>query len=73
VERYPALSLIVKFGVAGPAVLAVLLALGAVVLFWPCLGVLAVLVGVATGAVVFLASKALVELIVIVTEMLVPR
>ena len=72
-ERFPALDLIVKFGALGAAMLA--LGCGAFVsaLLWPLWGAGALAVGVGLGAIAYLLAKSFVELVIILTEMLVPR
>lgn len=72
-ERFPALGLIVRYGALGAG----LLGLGCFaffsVLLWPLWGVGGLATGLVAGAVVYLFAKCFVELVIILTEMLVPR
>jgi hypothetical protein len=72
-ERFPLLSLTLRYGAAG-SILAALLAVAIVAAAaWPALGPLAVVLGVLAGVVVYVLARSYVELVTIVTEMLVPR
>ena len=72
-ERYPMLRLILRFGTLIAGLLGALCALLIIVLGWPSLGAWSVLLGLVAAAFVLAAGKAIVELLTIVTEMLVPR
>lgn len=72
-ERFPALGLIVRHGALGAALLALGCAAFLSVLLWQVWGAGALFVGVIAGGVVYLLAKSFVELVVILTEMLVPR
>jgi hypothetical protein len=73
-ENYPAIAILVRYGkvlAAGVALVPVLAALCAVVTLGVHWGWVAA--GVAAGALVGLLFKALVELTVIITDMLLPK
>lgn len=72
-ERFPALGLIVRYGALVAALLAVGCAALLSVLLWQIWGAGGVVVGIAAGGVVYLLAKSFVELVIILTEMLVPR
>lgn len=72
-ERFPALSLLVKFGHAGAILAALAVLILVLTVGWPALGWVAVIVALLAGALVYIMAKSFVELVTIVTEMLVPR
>lgn len=72
-ERFPALGLIVRFGMPGAVVLALACALLLTSLLWPVWQAGGVVVGLSVGLVVYLLGRGFVELVIILTEMLVPR
>lgn len=72
-ERFPALGLIVKYGSLGAALLALGCAAFVSALLWPLWGAGGLAAGVGVGAVAYLLAKSFVELVIILTEMLVPR
>ena len=72
-ERFPMLAFVLRFGTVATTLLALISAALIVLLAWPALGWTAGVVAVLVAAVIFVAGKSFVELVVIVTEMLVPR
>lgn len=72
-EKYPMLNLTVRYG--GPASMAFALVVGALLLWlgFATMGWGAMIVAAIGGALVFVVLKSYVELVVLVTEMLVPR
>lgn len=72
-EKFPVLDLIIRYGAAGSAVLAVLAGAGICALIWPVWGVLALVPGVFVAAVALLLARSYVELILLITDMLLPR
>jgi hypothetical protein len=72
-QSYPILSLIVRFGTSAAIAVAVLVAGLA---FWLLLGAMgwpAAIAALLIGAIVFVLAKSYVELVVLITEMLLPR
>lgn len=72
-ERFPALNLIVKFGAIGAAGLAISSAILLALLLWPLWGAASMVAALLVGAIAYLVAKSFVELVIILTEMLVPR
>ena len=72
-ERFPALGLIVRFGALGAAGLAIGCALLLALLLWPLWAAASLVAASLAGAIVYLLAKSFVELVIILTEMLVPR
>jgi len=72
-DRYPALRFIVRFGHAGAPVVALLAGVFAWHLARDDLGPYAAVVALAVFALTYLLARAFVEIVIILTEMLVPR
>jgi len=67
------LRLILRWGDAGAAIVAVLTAALVGAALWAGFGVLAIVAGVAAGLVLYVIARSYVEIVRIVTEMLVPH
>lgn len=72
-NRFPALSLILKYGAPGSVLVAVAAAALVAALVGPALGwAVAVVAALGIAAVVYIFTKGFVEIVTILTEMLVP-
>lgn len=72
-QQFPVLNLIVRYGAHAAIVVAIFAAALVLWLLYGSMGWAAVAVALVTGGVVFVLAKSYVELIVLITEMLVPR
>jgi hypothetical protein len=72
-EKFPTLELIVRYGKVGPIGLAVLVALGVLAWSWPGLGVIALVPALVLGGIALLVARSYVELVLLITDMLLPR
>jgi hypothetical protein len=68
-DRFPALRLILRYGRAGSAILAVVVALAVLAALWPAIGWPAVVLAPPIGAFAYLIAKSYVEIVQIVVEM----
>ena len=72
-ERFPALKFVVTYGPWGAYVVSIVVAVLVVWLGWAAAGWLIVLVGVLAAGLSYIAIKSFVELVIIITEMLLPQ
>ena len=72
-EKFPFLSLVVKHGVMASAAVAVLAALFVLTLTWPFWSAASLVPAVVLGALVLVVARSFVELVVLITEMLLPH
>lgn len=72
-EKFPVLRLITKYGTAGSVVLAVLVAVFVLVLAWPFWGLASLIPSVVLALLAFVVGKSYVELVVLITDMLMPQ
>lgn len=73
VDRFPMLSMIVRYGRPAAILLAVLAGLLLTWLMWSPLGWMSVTAGVVTGVIVYVLVRSYVEIVTLITEMLMPR
>jgi hypothetical protein len=72
-SSYRVLHSIVRFGHAGAIMLTVLVALAVAGAGFTSLGWMAVLLGIACGAVVYFLARSYVELVTLIVDMLLPK
>jgi hypothetical protein len=68
-DRFPALRLILRYGRAGSAAVAVMIALATIAALWPAIGWPSVVLAPVIGAFAYLFAKSYVEIVLIVVEM----
>jgi hypothetical protein len=72
-EQYPVLNLITRHGLVAAIAMAVFAGILSLWLLYGPLGWLAAIIALLIGGVAFVIAKSYVELVVLITEMLVPR
>jgi hypothetical protein len=72
-EKFPILKLIVRFGAPISLLVGIIVAAVAILAAWTLLGYASVIVGLALGVLSIGAMKSYVELIVLITDMLLPQ
>jgi hypothetical protein len=72
-EKFPFLSFVVKYGVMASAVVAVLAALFVLAIAWPFWAAASLAPALVLGVLVLVVARSFVELVVLITEMLLPH
>ncbi len=72
-ERFPVLGLIVRYGLAASIAVAVLVGVGLLALLWPVWGPIALAPAVLAGGLGYIVCRSYVELVLLITDMLLPR
>jgi hypothetical protein len=72
-EKFPVLGLIVRFGLIGSQVLAGLVLILVLAIAWPFWGLVAILPAIVLAALAYLVARSYVELVLLITDMLVPH
>ncbi len=72
-EKFPVLRLIVRYGSAASVVLAALVAILVLIVAWPSWGPASLILGAMLGLLAFVVGRSYVELVMLITDMLMPQ
>jgi hypothetical protein len=72
-EKFPVLRLITKYGPAGSMALGALVAVFVLVLAWPAWGAAGLIPAAVLALLAYVVGKSYVELVVLITDMLMPQ